>query len=184
MTHCCIFLLISNCVFLLLLVLQDLLYHYLDYCCKIKFFIACENRWPLNFLPYHMFLDTTSVKNLSQTLDFWVSAIVFTSVFTFLCPPGIRLGLAMHSYFYMKFIFCSIWIFFWVVVYTPANVLTVFWHGSSHSSPVPNSPKAAPDTALIYVLGVWVLSLLLSCFSGYMCNCNSLGNYTCLVCNL
>lgn len=115
-THCHIFLLISNCAFLLLLVLHDLLYHYLDYCGRIKFFIARENRWPLNFLPYHMFLDTTSVKNLSQTLNFWVSATVFTSVFTSLCSPGIRLGLAMHSYFYKKLNFCSIWIFCWVVV--------------------------------------------------------------------
>lgn len=92
-----------------------MIYHYLDYCCRLKFFIASENRWTLNFLLYHMVLDTTSAKNLSQTLDFWVITIVFTSVFTSLCTLGIRLRLAMLSYFYKKFIFCS------------TNVLTVFW---------------------------------------------------------
>lgn len=63
-----------------------MIYHYLDHCCRIKFFIASENSWPLNFLPYHMFLDTTSVKNFSETLDFWVITIICTSVFTSLSP--------------------------------------------------------------------------------------------------
>lgn len=136
-----------------------MIYHYLDHCCRIKLFIASENSWPLNFLSYYMFLDTTSVKNLSETLDFWVITIICMSVFTSLSPRD----QAKAGYvFFFKGLFFVVFGFSaeqWHIQPQMSSLCSGLNHGGSSSKPIewPKS-SACCHSSFIYVLGVWLLS--------------------------
>lgn len=119
-----------------------MIYHYLDYCCRMKLFIASENRWPLIFLSYHMFLDTTSVKSLSQTLDFGLLLLSLHLYSLLSIPQGSGEGwLCILTFISLFFVAFGLYAEQWYIPPQTSSLCSGLNSGGSSSKPCIKWPK-------------------------------------------